>query len=170
MPLSTKPLKISKLIKLKVTWSSLLWLSVNKPDEYPWGYGFDLWPRSVGWGSCFAASCVLGLGWGSDLALLWLWCRPAAAAPIRPLTWESYPSGASLKRQKKKLSWEFPQWYSRLRIWHCYICGSDSIPGPETSIVHRCGWKKGKKKNLKIKIKIILLWTRSKPNTTVRIL
>ena len=23
-----------------------------------------------------------------DLALLWLWCRPAAATPIRPLAWE----------------------------------------------------------------------------------
>ena len=23
-----------------------------------------------------------------DLALLWLWCRPAAEAPIRPLAWE----------------------------------------------------------------------------------
>ena len=23
-----------------------------------------------------------------DLALLWLWCRPAAAAPIQPISWE----------------------------------------------------------------------------------
>ena len=26
--------------------------------------------------------------WVKDLALLWLWCRPAATAPIRPLAWE----------------------------------------------------------------------------------
>ena len=26
--------------------------------------------------------------WVRDLALLWLWCRPAAAAPIPPLAWE----------------------------------------------------------------------------------
>ena len=25
---------------------------------------------------------------GLDLVLLWLWCRPSAAAPIRPLAWE----------------------------------------------------------------------------------
>ena len=33
--------------------------------------------------------------------LLWLWCRPAAIAPIRPLAWEPpYATGAALKRQK----------------------------------------------------------------------
>ena len=31
-----------------------------------------------------------------------MWCRPAAAAPIRPLAWEtSYAAGAALKRKKK---------------------------------------------------------------------
>ena len=40
---------------------------------------------------------------GSDLALLWLWRRPAATAPIRPLAWEPpYALGAALKRQKDK--------------------------------------------------------------------
>ena len=40
---------------------------------------------------------------GSDLTLLWLWCRPMATAPIRPLAWEHpYAAGAALKRQKKK--------------------------------------------------------------------
>ena len=28
------------------------------------------------------------LGRGSDPALLWLWCRPVAMAPIQPLAWE----------------------------------------------------------------------------------
>ena len=38
-----------------------------------------------------------------DLALLWLWCRLAAVAPIQPLTWEPlYATGAALKRQKRK--------------------------------------------------------------------
>ena len=33
--------------------------------------------------------------------LLWLWCRPAAVAPIQPLAWEPpYASGMALKRQK----------------------------------------------------------------------
>ena len=35
--------------------------------------------------------------------LPWLWCRLAAAAPIRPLAWEPpYAAGVPLKRQKKK--------------------------------------------------------------------
>ena len=33
-----------------------------------------------------------------DLALLWLWWRPAAAAPIGPLAWDPpYATGATLK-------------------------------------------------------------------------
>ena len=49
----------------------------------------------------------LGCGHGSDLALLWLWHRPVAAAPIRPLAWEPpyAASGVALKdkrHQKKK--------------------------------------------------------------------
>ena len=40
---------------------------------------------------------------GSDPALLWLWYRPVATAPIRPLAWEPpYAMGAALKRQKTK--------------------------------------------------------------------
>ena len=35
--------------------------------------------------------------------MLWLWCRLAAAAPMRPLAWEPpYAAGEALKRQKKK--------------------------------------------------------------------
>ena len=48
-------------------------------------------------------SCGVGHRRGLDLALLWLWLRPAATAPFRSLAWEPpYASGASLKRQKKK--------------------------------------------------------------------
>ena len=48
-------------------------------------------------------SCGVGRRHGSDLALLWLWCRPAAVAPIRPLVWEPpYAVGVALKRQKTK--------------------------------------------------------------------
>ena len=33
--------------------------------------------------------------------LLWLWLRPAATAPIRPLSWEPpYATGAALKKAK----------------------------------------------------------------------
>ena len=48
-------------------------------------------------------SCGVGRGCASYPELLWLWCRPAATAPVRPLPWESpYAVGADLKRQKKK--------------------------------------------------------------------
>ena len=45
----------------------------------------------------------VGCRWGSDLALLWLWCRLVATAPIRPLAWETpYAAGVALKKKKKK--------------------------------------------------------------------
>ena len=38
-----------------------------------------------------------------DPGLLWLWCKLAAIAPIRPFAWEPpYAMGVALKRQKKK--------------------------------------------------------------------
>ena len=36
-------------------------------------------------GPVVAVSCGVGHRRGSDLVLLWLWCRPAAEAPIQPL-------------------------------------------------------------------------------------
>ena len=48
-------------------------------------------------------SCGVGRRCGSDLALVWLGCRPASVAPIRPLAWESpYAVGVALKKQKQK--------------------------------------------------------------------
>ena len=48
-------------------------------------------------------SCGVALRRSSDLALLWLWCRPAATALTRPLAWEPpYATGAARKRQKDK--------------------------------------------------------------------
>ena len=48
-------------------------------------------------------SCGVGHRHGSDLALLWLWRRPVATAPIQPLDREPpYALGMSLKRQKMK--------------------------------------------------------------------
>ena len=47
-------------------------------------------------------SCGVGRRRGSDLALLWLWCRPGAVAPIRPLAWElPYATGAALQSKKQ---------------------------------------------------------------------
>ena len=42
--------------------------------------------------------------WVKDLALLWLWHRPAAVSLIGPLAWElPYATGAALKSKKKKI-------------------------------------------------------------------
>ena len=41
-------------------------------------HALDHWAK----GSSIAKSCGVGYRCGSDMALLWLWCRPATAAPI----------------------------------------------------------------------------------------
>ena len=49
-------------------------------------------------------SCGVGRRCSSDLALLWLWYRPVATAPIGPPAWEPpYTTGVALKRQKDKI-------------------------------------------------------------------
>ena len=48
-------------------------------------------------------SCGVGCRCVLDPALPWLWHRPVAIAPNRPLTWElPYAMGAALKRKKKR--------------------------------------------------------------------
>ena len=48
-----------------------------------------------------ALGCAVGLRRGSDPALLWLWWRLAATAPIRPLAWESpFAAGVALEKTK----------------------------------------------------------------------
>ena len=45
----------------------------------------------------------VGHGHSLDLALLWLWCRPAAVALIRTLAWEPpHAEGAALQSKKKE--------------------------------------------------------------------
>ena len=48
-------------------------------------------------------SCGVGHRFSSDASLLWLWHRPAAAAPIQPLAWElPYAASATLKSKNKQ--------------------------------------------------------------------
>ena len=54
-------------------------------------------------GSSVAMSCGIGCRRGSDPTLLWLWHRPAATTPIRPLAWElPHSASVALKRKKKE--------------------------------------------------------------------
>ena len=77
-------------------------------------------------------SCRVNRRCSSDRALLWLWCRPAAAAPIRLLAWE-LPYAAAIcrsyaaikreeeKREREKIKnsfMEFPSWHSRQKRIH----------------------------------------------------
>ena len=55
-------------------------------------------------------SCGAGRRLGSDLALLWLWCRLAVVALIPPLAWEPrYAMGAALKKIKNLKKIKFKQ-------------------------------------------------------------
>ena len=79
----------------------LLGLSDKEPDWYPGG--FDPWPCAVGQGSGTAVNCGAGCRHCLDLTLRWLWHWLAAAAPIRPLTWElPYAANEALKKQNQK--------------------------------------------------------------------
>ena len=63
-----------------------LGLSGNESDEQPWGHRFNPWSQ-----------------WVMDPAMLWLWCRSVAIAPIWPLAWEPpYAPIVALKRQKRR--------------------------------------------------------------------
>ena len=46
------------------------------------------------------ASCGVGHRCNSDLALLWLWQRPVAVAPLRTLAWE-LPCAADVTVKRK---------------------------------------------------------------------
>ena len=58
----------------------------------------------MGYKSGVTLSCGVGdRQRGSNLAFLWLWYRPVATVPIRPLAWEPpFATDAALNRQKKK--------------------------------------------------------------------
>ena len=49
-----------------------------------------------------AASCSVGPRCSLDLVVLWLWCRLAAAAPVRPPAWDWEGHGAAVLKKKKR--------------------------------------------------------------------
>ena len=62
-------------------------------------------------------SCSVGYRHGSDTTLLWLWCRLAATAPVRPLAWAPpYAMGAALKRHTHKKEKYVSDYFSKLFI------------------------------------------------------
>ena len=102
----------------------LSWHSGIKSDQEPWGCGFDPWPRSVGQGTSVPVSCGVGRRRSSDLALLWLWHRPAATSPIRLLAWEPpYAMGAALEKDKKQTNKKQQQKNKCIRNYSPIIIG-----------------------------------------------
>ena len=64
----------------------------------------DLIPGLTHWlriRSSVAMSCGVGGRLGLDMMWLWLWCRLAAPAPIRPLAWEP-PCAPSVALKSKR--------------------------------------------------------------------
>ena len=54
--------------------------------------------------------CGVGRRGGLDSALLWLWPRPEATAPIRPLAQEPpYATGVALEKTKQKQKQKKPK-------------------------------------------------------------
>ena len=92
-----------------------------------------------------------------DLALLWLWYRLAAVAPIWPLAWEP-PYAVSLALKSKnnnkktpKLHWGVPTVVRCVKdqalsqLWCSLQSSSCSVPGPGTSMCLGYGQKRKKK-------------------------
>ena len=64
-------------------------------------------------------SCGVGRRRGSDLALLWLWHRLVATAPIRSLTWEPpCAEGAALNKTKQNKN----KFGVRVSLPHAQVC------------------------------------------------
>ena len=84
-------------------WEFLLWLSGSQTRLVP----TRMWVQSLALLHGLRVRCCREL-WCrfrhcSDPEWLWLWCRPAAAAPIQPLTWEPPgAAGAALKKKTRK--------------------------------------------------------------------
>ena len=97
------PLRLSRLwtqlISMRVWVRSLASLSVKDP--------------------MLPVGCGVGHRGGSDPMVLWLWCRPAAAALIQPLAWElsyaTYSRGP--KKQRKKKTKKTPQRSKDRFLW-----------------------------------------------------
>ena len=83
-------------------------------------------PSLAQWIKDPALPWALGVGRrrSSDLALLWLWCRPAARGLIRSLAWElPYAMGVALKRTKdQKKQTKKPNQNKRNTPYNTFTC------------------------------------------------
>ena len=88
------------------------------PTSIHEGVGSNPGPAQWVKGYSLAVSCRIGRRCGSDLVLLWLWCRLATRAPFRPLAWElPYAKGIDLKSRKQKQEQTLHE-EMLLKSWH----------------------------------------------------
>ena len=67
-------------------------------------------------------SSAVDLRRGLGPSLLWLWYRPAAAAPMQLLAWElPYAEGVAQKKKKKERKKEKLEIFIFRKSWHCYF-------------------------------------------------
>ena len=66
-------------------------------------------------------SCGVGHRRGLDPVLLWLWRRPAAIAPIRPLAWEPHGRGPEKTKDKKKKCVKYLPWPPAVELKKCKL-------------------------------------------------
>ena len=72
-------------------------------------------------------SCGVGRRHGLVLVLLWLWGKPVAAAPIRPLAWEPpYTAGAVQEMAPKKKKILIGS--SLTQTKNDTLCSSETVP------------------------------------------
>lgn len=77
-------------------------------------------------------SCGVGRRCGSDPALLWLWRRLAAIAPVQPLAWDPpYASGSGPRKGKKKKK------QNKIKAYNSVSYGSVQNPSRLTHIIQR---------------------------------
>ena len=81
-------------------------------------------------------SCDVARRSCSDLALLWLWCRPVATAPIPPLAWEPpYAAGVAQEMAKRQTKNKQKNAYQGLKgkISFTFQFPGVEISSPETA-------------------------------------
>ena len=84
---------------------------VTNPTSIHEDVGSNPGPCSVGQGPSVAMSGGVGCRHGSEPVLLWLWCRPAAVAPIQPQPGNIHMlQGEALKKQKKNKNKCMDRW------------------------------------------------------------
>ena len=81
-------------------------------------------------------SCGEGCRCGLDPALLWLWFRPVATAPIRPLAWEPpCTAGAAQEMAKRKKKKKYIYIYIKLLVMNRKTLNHMVLPIRELIIV-----------------------------------